>query len=791
MPTNNQLKRWKYILDILRKRDISKDDLIRKLENKQLLNGSDTANKKQITRDLKALREEYEAPISRQRDYYLTALEWELPSDALKKEDGQSNRWESIINSLRIFSKSQADLIKELIEEELISGSLQHNKQTISQDIKDLQDLYNAPILRGDLNKYALRDKEWSFPYAIPQKTLEPEYVLAAMAAREVMEGTPSQDLFDHLICSLKKYCEAPTPEKLSKKEKEIFLGPNNTTISRDKTLKLLLEEALEHHRNGRLTDTIRLATLALDIEEDEECLWIRAESYRKEGQYTEAIEDTSKILRHNKTSIKALCTRADSLRMQAKFSDAIDDATKVLKLSSDNAYVLRIRGDCYRFTQEYEKSITDASRALTIEPGNKFALCTRAEAYRLLSNFDKAIKDATHILENIKSTDSKALRTRAMCYCKQGRYIEALDDIENAVSVDDDYYGFQDQNSDPILIWIYTCQKQAETSFINEIIKQTTSQLKKMSSAPSALQKRADAFIKKKNYTTAIKDTTRILKSRPNDLSAFCSRATSYIQLKDYDRCLSDITKALEINKNSSKALCIKAELCNHKKQYNDAIQYADQALKVMPKKARVLLDKAETLKKGKLAAEWKCRIEAFKEMTPENAYAYCMRAWANLHLKDYKKSENDAYMAYQIKPNYTLALLFMTESQYWKGHFNSTIRSATKVLAIEPEEAKALRLRAGSLLYFSDKKRIFSEPIFNKPTEKYERAIQDATRSLKIAPEHPYAYWVCAESYHRIGKYEEAIQNATRALEINSDYKEAKTTLEKATQAIEEQET
>jgi tetratricopeptide (TPR) repeat protein len=170
----------------------------------------------------------------------------------------------------------------------------------------------------------------------------------------------------------------------------------------------------------------------------DPHLLASKAEKYRCQNRFAEAVRYASISLELEPDYAFALQIRADAYRCQHRFVEAVRDASRSLELEPDNAFALRTRADAYRFQKKYPEAIQDASRSLELEPNNAFALRTRAEAFRRQSLFAEAARDATRALE-LEPNSAMALLTRAESYRWQKRFADALRDATHALAIDPD----------------------------------------------------------------------------------------------------------------------------------------------------------------------------------------------------------------------------------------------------------------------------------------------------------------------------------------------------------------
>ncbi len=189
------------------------------------------------------------------------------------------------------------------------------------------------------------------------------------------------------------------------------------------------------------------------------------------------------------------------------------------------------------------------------------------------------------------------------------------------------------------------------------------------------------------------------------------------------------------------------------------------------------------------------------------QNIEAYELFLKAVYHLR--RKDFNDIQLALDLfkqvvalDPDYAEAYAYMGETYLHYTGFNlmpvddgyeQVKECANKALSIDPNDAKAHKLKAYSSLFY-DWDWDMAISAYNKAIENglssdnefisyyyifiqkdYEEAIKIAQESVKKDPMHVLSYWQLGICYYFAAKHKEAIQAFERCLEIDENFSEA----------------
>jgi lipoprotein NlpI len=208
-------------------------------------------------------------------------------------------------------------------------------------------------------------------------------------------------------------------------------------------------------------------------------------------------------------------------------------------------------------------------------------------------SNLDGLINACTAIIE---SGEAKAgqYNNRGVGYAKKGQYDQALQDYNQALSMEPD----------------------------NAII----------------LTSRGNLYVAKEQYDLAIEDLNRAIRINPGYANAFLIRSLVYINKGLDDEAISDLTQVIRLAPNSFPAFLGRGQLNFSVGQFMKAIEDLDQANRLKPGDADVFFSRGLAKFYGISPTAAMSDLAAAVQADPSDGYKVL---W--LHLAHMRKGEND----------------------------------------------------------------------------------------------------------------------------------------------------
>lgn len=253
-------------------------------------------------------------------------------------------------------------------------------------------------------------------------------------------------------------------------------------------------------------------------------------ENNKKVNEFAKkAVDNFSKAISYeidDKKKLLILLGRGNSYELLKDYGNALADYNEFIKNNSDvgvQDYVGYMeRGMLYETLGEYKNALMDYNKSIQLNNKDGILYELRAELLHKKGNIDEAIADCNSALKLGCKDKERMYNIRAFCYIKKGDYTRGKNDVESALSINNN---------------------SGEAYYYRGIIN----------------------FVMD-NYDQAIRDCDKavsLLKKNDELSSAYCNRGNAYFVKGNYDQAIRDYKKALELhsNPNAAKNLAVVSE--------------------------------------------------------------------------------------------------------------------------------------------------------------------------------------------------------------------------------------
>lgn len=233
------------------------------------------------------------------------------------------------------------------------------------------------------------------------------------------------------------------------------------------------------------------------------------------------AIDNFSKAISYeidDEVKLVILLGRGNSYELLKDYGNALVDYNEFIKISNDlgrQDYVGYMeRGMLYDAMGEYKNALMDYNKGIQLNNKDAVLYEKRADLLHKKGNIDEAIADCNSALKLGCKDKERMYNIRAFCYIRKGDYTRAKNDVESALSINNN---------------------SGEAYYYRGIIN----------------------FVMD-NYDQAIRDCDKaisLLKKNDELSSAYCNRGNAYFVKGNYDQAIRDYKKALELHSNPEAA--------------------------------------------------------------------------------------------------------------------------------------------------------------------------------------------------------------------------------------------
>jgi len=134
-----------------------------------------------------------------------------------------------------------------------------------------------------------------------------------------------------------------------------------------------------------------------IDVKNNPNDVWeyySRGNTYLHLKNYSQAIEDYTKIIKLNPNYVLAYNNCGDAYYNLKNYSQSIEDDTQVIKLDPNFAGAYYNRGEAHYYSENYLQAIEDYTQAIKLDPNDAASYYSRGLAYKEIGENEKAEKD-------------------------------------------------------------------------------------------------------------------------------------------------------------------------------------------------------------------------------------------------------------------------------------------------------------------------------------------------------------------------------------------------------------
>jgi len=299
------------------------------------------------------------------------------------------------------------------------------------------------------------------------------------------------------------------------------------------------LQQALDHHRAGRLAQADALYRQILAVSPDHPgALYLLGFMACQLGHYAQALELTNRALRIQPDYSEAHHTRAKALNGLHQHHAALESLDRAIVLDPDLAEPYLTRGNAFCGLHQYPQALAEYEHALRIQPDYADACLNRAIVFHALTDYKAALESCDRALR-INPNLAEAHLTRANALHALGRHQDAVASYDQAIQVKS---GYADAHFNRGVTLQHLGQQQAAKASYDQAIQLTPYHAE-------AWQNRGIAHLMLLDYHAALADFDRAVALKQVFAEAHNNRASTLVALGRHQAALESYNIVARLN--------------------------------------------------------------------------------------------------------------------------------------------------------------------------------------------------------------------------------------------------
>ncbi len=277
---------------------------------------------------------------------------------------------------------------------------------------------------------------------------------------------------------------------------------------------------------------------------------------YTLTGDTPQALHYFGLVLAQDPNYANAYNNRGDLYYRHGQLKEAEADVNSYLKLKPRDARSYVVRGTIRHHLGMVKEALADYDKAIKLDPHSDTAYVTKAIALEYEYGYEKAMPVLDACLRKIPRSEY-ALKTRSRWHYFEGRYTEALKDVNSLINLGNERQNFY--LYDRGLLWQSmgdlksACQEWEALRSKGEILPQELDMCNVCAAfvtnpefLTECLVREGYTLLNKGAYDQAYLVFNRAIEKSPEDLLLYAQRGMVAFAQEAYDKALPDIEKSL-----------------------------------------------------------------------------------------------------------------------------------------------------------------------------------------------------------------------------------------------------
>ena len=473
----------------------------------------------------------------------------------------------------------------------------------------------------------------------------------------------------------------------------------------------------------------------------------LRGQILAADGKFPQALDDIRRFQELAGPTITSTQLKVAIYRRMQQLDLAVNSISEALQQFPSHPQFLLMRADTLTDAGKLELARSDCDSILLQHPQITMALEMRARIHIENSDAESAFADADKGINSGHST-CQIYMYRGISNLMGDDHEAALEDLNFAVGID----------SDNIYARYHLSRVKAILGQTEDAISELTTVLMSNDEWTQARIARAFLLLNSGETKRAAEDFDRVIRDAPTNPDAYRGRSLVHELAGEKRQALLMLDKALVLDPENASCRMNRSRLLMEDHDLKAARKDLDSVLSSIPDLLPALLSRAQVrLQMGDFDDAQK-DFEAILKDHPEFTPALIGRSVIWDQKGETDRSMEDLDAATRVSPENAEAieisrLLMKTSLAHESEHFEESIRTASEIIEIDPDNYTAYRYRAGSYWY----------------AELFVEALQDYTYLIETL-EEPDAgsFNGRGQVYAELGDYELAMQDLQQAIRI-----------------------
>lgn len=293
------------------------------------------------------------------------------------------------------------------------------------------------------------------------------------------------------------------------------------------------------------------------------------ANDFAESGNYPEAIEQYTNVIKEKPDYVDAYIKRAEAYWELEEYNEASLDYKRATTFERDDADLYAKAGEGFYLLENYEEAIPLLSKAVKLDEDRVAPYNMLIESYLAMEAYAQALK--------VTNDAISAHPDKGVFYYQRG-YINQ--EMENLAQAETDFKKALSLQFRDAMLYCHLAQVLRDQKKYEEALTTCSNGLSQDERNVDLLMLRADIYHKKLDYPNAINDLSKRIIFAPDDAEAFFQRGIYYQEFNQHQSAINDFSKVLSLSNDFAPAYYHRGlsyeEITNYSQAISDFEKYS-----------------------------------------------------------------------------------------------------------------------------------------------------------------------------------------------------------------------
>ena len=338
---------------------------------------------------------------------------------------------------------------------------------------------------------------------------------------------------------------------------------------------KALVDDALAHHRAGRLEDAAQGYSAIIQREpRNVQVLTLLGTLHAQRGDYQSAVRILGRSLAIDDRQPFALNSLGNALNAMKRHDDAVAAYDRAIALKPDHVAAYGNRGKVLRAMGRHKEAIASCDKALSLDPGYADAYCYRGDALLDLKRCEEALLSYGSAVER-RPNHAQAHFGKALCLQQLKKPELAIESYDRVITLAPDWADAHNNRANALV----------DLKRYEDALKSYETAVRLKPDYAQAYNNWGNVLRLLQRHQDALKNYQKAILYKPDYAEAHCNCGNALRATRDHDAALRSFGKAISLRPDDAGAYLGQSMVLRELNRFDEALASAEKAVQLDPR--------------------------------------------------------------------------------------------------------------------------------------------------------------------------------------------------------------